>query len=150
MRFILQLPLRLIFWPLQLLGVVLHRRPAGPALELAAWRWRLAGRADERLPHSWSYYCLVCWNHTTTVLEPRGATLRAYIAAARAIPENVAAYETILGRRDQCERCGSTYRMENLSTCMHCRASWCPECREHRHRHVNGNRMCTCGGELDG
>ena len=64
----------------------------------------------------------MCWNHTTTVLEPRGATLRAYIAAARALPKNVAAYETMLGRRDQCERCGTTYRTENLSTCMHCRA----------------------------
>jgi len=52
--------------------------------------------------------------------------------------------------RDYCERCASSWLNSNLSLCTDCYAAFCMDCSGLRDYHENGNRRCSCGGELVG
>lgn len=139
---------------LRVLRARLRRRiPARPVFEAAASRWEADGRPATHLPTGYAFLRLTCWDNTTGEREARSDTLRAWIAAARSLDVNIAGYNALLRERDYCSGCHEgTYRLENLAICVHCPAVWCFACSDGlaRTRHANGNRVCTCGGEIVG
>jgi ribosomal protein S27AE len=55
-------------------------------------------------------------------------------------------YDNLLNERDACDRCGETYRLENVSICTYCRTTFAP-CHMPEDYLPNGNRECPSCGE---
>jgi hypothetical protein len=58
-------------------------------------------------------------------------------------------WKSLLSRREYCDRCGETYKIENLSICTGCMGTYCYKCIDNNHA-PNGNRQHGCGGEIVG
>ena len=120
-------------------------------LETNAKLWMESGQDVSHLAKSWQFFQLYCW-----VVSPGGKqtekspTLEAYIAACHDENGGSSGWGSMLRERQYCDRCGERYRLENLSVCTGCGNLTCYRCPPRGGKHENGNRLCSCGGEVVG
>lgn len=122
--------------------------------EKRARAWDEAGRPRSMLViDDYELMSMWCWI-TSTGGQSDGVseTLHAYNDASRArLPSSWS--NDYLSQRDSCQRCGESYRIENLMLCTHCYGEryYCHGCYLPRaKKSPNGNSLCACGGELVG
>jgi hypothetical protein len=115
--------------------------------------WAAAGRSDAKLLDShWQLLALRCWvgglPNTPKAVDP---LIAEFCAASVARRDALAPgwYDRLLSLRDCCERCGETYRVENLAVCSQCLSTWCHRCLN-QPKAANGYRLHSCGGEFVG
>src|SRR5262245_57677343 len=97
--------------------------------EEAARQWDEAGRPAPENPDPVATMKLYCWVGTRGAKHDGvSARLRDYLAVLRGALSASDAdwYDTLLNRRDYCDRCGETYRFENVSFCTRCSATFAP------------------------
>jgi hypothetical protein len=121
--------------------------------EPMAAKWEQQGRPDDLLPsNSWQLLALVCWIQSKGAqAQGVSAALSAFHAASVSHFEAIVPgwFEEILSQREFCERCGETYRIENLGLCSQCMWVCCAYCRP-LEKALNGNQAHWCGGEIVG
>jgi hypothetical protein len=115
-----------------------------------AAEWSATGRPASLLPCGQRLLALRCWSHSRGgKTDGMSDDLRAFMEASeRAQPEGW--FDDCLSERASCDRCGETFRMENLMVCTHCSRTRCYRCASDTERLANGNLGCGCGGELVG
>jgi hypothetical protein len=119
----------------------------------AAAAWDRAGRPDSMLEQNvWRLLALRCWFQSDGAAQDgRQPVLADYGDACEKHLEirDPDWWDTLLRQRDLCERCGETYRVENLAVCTGCLRTYCHCCIDEP-KAPNGNYMHHCGGELVG
>ncbi len=125
--------------------------PTIALFEETARRWQAAGRDPSLLSRGLHLVALRCWSHTTEGKRaPIGDTLSAFMAESEAA-QSEGWYDALLAERGRCERCGETYRIENLAICTYDARTYCHFCLDERPCADTGQRICFCGeGEMVG
>jgi hypothetical protein len=59
-------------------------------------------------------------------------------------------FDRKMKERGHCEICASRWMHDNLGLCTDCGALYCIDCVSRYSYHENGNRRCSCGGEIVG
>ena len=118
-------------------------------LEQRAKEWVESGRSEDKLLGGWTFIKARLWTFTP------GANKEGY---SKEVSELIEAsfdkygrdsWDDIFTGKDYCYSCGDRYSEENLSLCTNCTLVYCPKCPKNLH-HPNGNRSCSCGGEIIG
>ena len=118
-------------------------------LEARAAAWIEQERDQIALLHEWETLHAMYW------LWSEGAKREGY---SKNLEEFVKACKLAVGQtrinhlicqRDYCTKCGVTFKVENLSLCR-CGNLYCYKCIGSRGVNPNGNRSCSCGGEIVG
>lgn len=119
----------------------------------AARAWDVAGRpANLLIRNEYQLLAMRCWFHSSGAQqEGRDQVMANFCAASE---KNYAAefphwWETLLSSREQCDRCGEQYKVENLSICTGCLGTYCYRCTDYAPA-ANGNMSHSCGGEIVG
>jgi hypothetical protein len=113
--------------------------------EEAARRWDEAGRPVPENPDPLAAMKLYCWVGSAGAkhdgVSPR---LQAYLETLRGAlsARNRDWYDVLLAQRDYCDRCGETYRYENVSFCTRCSTTFAPCHRPSAVELPNGNLEC--------
>lgn len=120
-------------------------------LEAKALAWKESGQESRALLSGWSFLGAYCWQWSAGAKqEGVSADLQEYLQACFQQNGGSDGWDTLLRQRDACDRCGETYRVENLSICTRCNSSYCYRCAPIGGLSANGNRACGCGGEVVG
>jgi hypothetical protein len=117
-------------------------------------RWLASGRDDGMLlSNPYALLALRCWLGTE-LAKHAGARIGQFARASLDTHERAHPgwYDRLLGERSTCDRCGETYRLENLSICTKCLGTYCPFCS--RDGLPSGSLASapvhSCGGDLVG
>lgn len=122
-------------------------------LEKYATSWASKGCGDDGLLTGWKLFSAKCW------LYSEGAKESVYSERVKDLIETSEKnmpdgwWDRFLNKRESCLYCGMTYKIENLTVCTNCHYLICHRCtysNESRPSHPNGNKACSCGGEIVG
>lgn len=114
-----------------------------------AQAWAAAGRGDARLLSGVALVALRCWHADYARRPGADPLLGEYLAACEA-RQPAGWFDAVLARREHCSRCGTRYRVENLSICTRCESLHCYQCVSNCDSDEAGRRHCRCGGVLVG
>ncbi|MBW4493406.1 MAG: hypothetical protein KME26_10045 [Oscillatoria princeps RMCB-10] len=117
-------------------------------LEADAAAWVAQGRGGAGLLDSWKTLHAQCWLLSDGAKHDGcSADVTDFVGACRAAMNP--GWDAILSRRENCSGCYTRFRIENLSVCR-CGGVYCYHCVGDLGAHANGNRCCSCGGEVVG
>ena len=129
--------------------------PASMQFEEAANKWAEAGRPRPEAPEPYEVMRLYCWSGSAGGRKDGlSDALKAHLQALRSELErqDPGWYDRLLSSKDYCDRCGESYRLENVSICTYCSTTFAPCHPPHADYWENGNRQCpSCRkGEIVG
>ena len=118
--------------------------------ESLAAQWNAKGRPKSMLVEGYSLIALRCWTYSQGAkADGMSEVLQAFVRASeKAQPEDW--LDAYFSERETCDRCGESYRFENVLLCTQCSRTYCHKCMSGGPRSTNGNVACSCGGELVG
>lgn len=114
-----------------------------------AQAWAALGRGGQGLLSGVALVALRCWHREYAKRPGADPLMGEYLAAGEA-QQSAGWFDAVLSQREYCSRCGTRYRIENLSICTRCNALHCYECVSRCEHGEAGQRFCRCGGELVG
>jgi hypothetical protein len=112
--------------------------------EEIALKWEQAGRPEISTADPWQTMTIYVWTGSRAARKDGfSETLKAYVQAQRDLlsTQDPEWYDRLLGRPDYCDRCGEYYRLENMSVCTYCGATFAP-CHGPDAYWPNGNARC--------
>lgn len=116
--------------------------------EALAESWAARDRPAAVLLQGTRLMVLQCWCHSAGAKkEGVSDRLREFLQAGVAA-QPAGWLDELLDDRGFCSNCGERYRLENLGVCTACLSTYCHRCETGVA--ANGNKACTCGGEIVG
>src|SRR5262245_2397207 len=113
--------------------------------EEEARQWDASGRQFRPSPDPMRVMKIHCWTGSAGARRDGvSETLETYVTALRSELKRQDAdwYDRLLSTKDACDRCGETYRLENVSVCTNCSATFTPCHFPQVDYAPNGNRQC--------
>lgn len=122
------------------------------SLEKYATDWTSKGCGDDGLLGEWELFCAKCWIYSDGAKESLYSVMVEDLIemSEKKMPDNW--WDHYLYQKTHCQSCGMAYKVENLAVCTGCYLLRCHKCSfdETIPLHPNGNKACSCGGEIVG